>query len=117
MARNRLLTIAFSFVVMILISTFAFAADIVNVNTADHEQLQTLKNVGAARAAAIIAYREANGPFKSFDDLKQVKGIGDGIIAANEDMIIFQEGAAEAANPCAANPCAKSKDMMSGSKN
>ena len=112
MKRNSLWTAVFSFVAMILISTFVFAADLVNVNTADREQLQTLKNVGAARADAIIAHRKAYGLFKSFDDLKEVRGIGDGIIAANQDMIIFQEGVSEAANPCA-----KSNDVMSGSKN
>ena len=117
MARNRLWTAVFSFVAVILISIFVFAADFVNVNTADREQLQTLNNVGAARADAIIAYREAHGPFKSFDDLKKVKGIGNRIIKANQDMIIFQEGVSEAANPCAANPCGNSKGAMSGAKN
>ena len=111
MKNDRVYGIILSFVLTILISTFAFAINAVNVNTADREQLQTLKGVGTARADAIIAYREAYGPFNSLDDFKKVKGIGDGIIADNQDMIIFQEGASKAANPCATP-----KDVMSGDR-
>ncbi|MGT2756440.1 helix-hairpin-helix domain-containing protein [Streptococcus ovuberis] len=52
-------------------------ADLVNLNTADASQLQTISGIGAKRAQDIIAYREANGPFKTVDDLNQVSGIGD----------------------------------------
>lgn len=50
---------------------------LVNLNTADAAQLQTISGIGAKRAQDIIAYREANGPFKTVDDLNQVSGIGD----------------------------------------
>lgn len=50
---------------------------LVNLNTATVADLQTISGIGAKRAADIIAYREANGSFKSVDDLKQVSGIGD----------------------------------------
>lgn len=49
----------------------------VNVNTATSEQLQLLPGVGAARASALIALRKQRGGFKSVDELKDVKGIGD----------------------------------------
>ncbi|MEM9242960.1 MAG: ComEA family DNA-binding protein [Pseudomonadota bacterium] len=52
----------------------------VNINTASAEQLQSVKGIGATRAADIVAYRQANGPFKSIDDLSNVKGIGPGLI-------------------------------------
>jgi len=100
------------FIATLLISTFVFAADYINVNTANHEQLKALNGVGDARADAIIQHREKYGPFQSFDDFKNVKGIGDKIIEANRDIIIFQEGASEAENPCA-----KSDTVMSGAKN
>ena len=49
----------------------------IDLNTADTGSLVTLPGVGEKTAAAIIAYREANGGFKSVDELAQVKGIGE----------------------------------------
>lgn len=50
---------------------------LVNINTADAEQLQTLPGVGAATAQKIIDNRKEEGPFISKEDLKRVSGIGD----------------------------------------
>ena len=55
----------------------AFAA--VNINTAGVEELKALPGIGPSKAAAIVAYRDQHGKFKSVDELKQVKGIGEGI--------------------------------------
>ena len=56
-------------------TTAAFA--VVNINTASKDEFVALKKgLGPAKAQAIIDYRKANGPFKSVDDLKHVKGIG-----------------------------------------
>lgn len=49
----------------------------VNINTADVATLQTLNGVGEATAKKIVADREANGPYKTIEDLKRVSGIGD----------------------------------------
>ena len=49
----------------------------VNINTAGIEVLCTLKDIGETRALEIMTYREVNGPFKSIEDLKKVKGIGE----------------------------------------
>jgi competence protein ComEA len=49
----------------------------VNVNTASVEELQLLPGIGEARAQALVELRELRGGFKSLDELKQVKGIGD----------------------------------------
>ena len=48
----------------------------VNINSATRDQLDGLKGIGPAKAQAILDYRNAHGPFKSVDDLKNVKGIG-----------------------------------------
>lgn len=53
----------------------AFAA--ININTATQDELASLPNIGASKAQAIIEYRKANGGFKTLEDLKSVKGIGD----------------------------------------
>lgn len=53
------------------------STSLVNLNTATEADLQTISGIGAKRAADIIAYREANGGFKSVDDLNNVSGIGD----------------------------------------
>jgi competence protein ComEA len=49
----------------------------VDLNTATAQQLDALPGIGPATAAAIIADRQANGPFRSVDDLGRVRGIGD----------------------------------------
>ena len=53
------------------------SAGVVNINTADADQLQLLPRVGPALAGRIIAYREANGPFRTIEEIVAIKGIGD----------------------------------------
>jgi len=52
------------------------ALPMVNVNTADNKELQTLRGIGPALAQAIVEYREANGPFLRIEDLLLTPGIG-----------------------------------------
>jgi competence protein ComEA len=49
----------------------------VNINTATAAELAALKGIGPAKAQAIIDHRDKNGQFKSVDDLKLVRGVGD----------------------------------------
>ena len=49
-------------------------AGYLNINTASYEQLIMLPDMSENMARNIIAYREANGPFASVDDLIKVKG-------------------------------------------
>lgn len=59
----------------------------VNINTASAAQLDALPGVGASTAQKIIADREANGPFKTIEDLKRVSGIGEKKFASLSDAI------------------------------
>lgn len=49
---------------------------LINVNTASAEEMTALNGIGPALAARIVTYRTQNGPFRSLDDLVQVRGIG-----------------------------------------
>ena len=49
----------------------------ININTATKEELQNLTGIGPAKAEAIIAHREENGPFQKEEDLLEVTGIGE----------------------------------------
>lgn len=61
----------------------------VNVNTADAETIAAeLQGVGLSRAQAIVEYRTANGPFKSADQLIEVKGIGERTLEMNRSNIL-----------------------------
>ena len=54
---------------------------LININTATAEQLQALPGIGPTRAAAIVADRQANGPFRIAEDLMRVSGIGEGTLS------------------------------------
>lgn len=74
------------------ISFSSFAADKVDINSADAATLATaLNGIGPAKAEAIVAYRTANGPFESADDLEKVKGIGTKTIELNRALISVGE--------------------------
>lgn len=60
-----------------LVASIGMAIAAVNINTASEQELDSLPGVGPAKAKAIVEYRKAHGDFKSVDDLKNVKGIGD----------------------------------------
>lgn len=72
----------------LLLAGSVLAADKVDINTADAAQLdQVLVGVGASKAQAIVEYRKVNGPFKSADELANVKGIGLKTVERNRDLI------------------------------
>ncbi|MGV8711930.1 MAG: ComEA family DNA-binding protein [Nitrosomonas sp.] len=72
---------------ILLVST-SFAA--VNINTASQAELESLHGIGAAKAKAIIEYREKNGSFTSIDDLKKVNGIGSATIEQLRDLVAVE---------------------------
>ena len=58
----------------------------VHLNRATETELQTVSGIGQKRAQDIIAYRDANGPFQSVDDLKNVSGIGEKTLEKLRDV-------------------------------
>jgi competence protein ComEA len=82
-----------------MLASLAWAAEPVNVNTASVEEIaENLNGIGLSKAALIVEYREANGPFTHADELVNVKGIGVRTIDKNKDMILFQGAGAHADN-------------------
>jgi len=50
---------------------------LININTADINQLTTLPGIGPALAERIVSYRETNGLFNSVEEIRKVSGIGE----------------------------------------
>lgn len=59
----------------------------IDINTAGTEDLIKLEKIGPALAERIIEYREANGPFKNIEEIKNVKGIGEQTFEMIKDKI------------------------------
>lgn len=98
----------------VLFAGSAWAAEKVNVNTADAATLaRVLDNIGEAKAEAIVAYRKANGPFRSAEQLAQVKGVGLKTVEKNRDRIVFgaqpARQAATRAKPAASGQAARQR--------
>lgn len=63
------------------------AAAVVDLNTATVDALDGLPGIGPVIAARIIAWRTANGPFRSVDELGEVSGIGDAILGQIRSLV------------------------------
>jgi competence protein ComEA len=68
----------------------ASAADKVNINTADKEQLMTIKGVGEALAQKIIDYRKDH-PFQTPEEIMNVTGVGEKTFETNRERIIVKD--------------------------
>ena len=76
------------FFAMMSLSAWAVPVDI---NKADADTLATeLNGIGESKAAAIVAYRETNGPFDRVDDLVNVKGIGEKTLEKNRENLVIE---------------------------
>lgn len=79
-------------VFLLSLQSLAFAAEgKMDLNTATAKELQTLPNIGKELAKRIVEYREDHGPFKTVEELKNVKGIGKGILAKVKDSLMIEE--------------------------
>jgi competence protein ComEA len=63
----------------------------IKVNEAKAIELESGLSLRRSQAAAIIQYREKNGPFKSIEDLKKVPGIDTAKIEARKDRLVFKK--------------------------
>jgi competence protein ComEA len=84
--RKSLLVLLFAIVLPV-----AAVAGPVDINTADAATISAeLQGVGMSKAQAIVEYRRSHGPFKSYEDLTLVKGIGVRTVEINRANILFK---------------------------
>ncbi len=93
--------------VAVLIMAFAgLVSAAVDINSATVKELEAVKGIGPAKAKAIIDYREKNGPFKSVDDLKKVKGFGGKTLEKMRPELTVGETPSPTAKPAVPAPSA-----------
>lgn len=77
------------FLITSLFIATAFAA--VKINKASAEDIsKELKGIGIVKATAIVSYRDKNGPFKTKEQLTEVKGVGLKTVEKNRDNILLK---------------------------
>jgi len=63
----------------------------VDINRAGVWLLDALPGIGEARAQAIVAYRDKNGPFNNVNELLKVEGIGEDTLAEIREYITVSD--------------------------
>jgi len=77
-------------IALLLSNSFVLRAEVVDINQANATALSThLKGIGPKKAKAIVAYRKKHGPFKNYNDLLNVKGIGEKTLSANRKNMVI----------------------------
>ena len=65
--------------------------NLININTASIQELDTLPGIGEATANKIVNYREEKGKFNSIEEIKNVNGIGDKKYEERQTIISIAE--------------------------
>lgn len=61
--------------------------DLIDINIATAEELDTLPGIGPTTAQKIIDYRDTNGPYATIEDIMNVSGIGPSTFDAIKGLI------------------------------
>jgi competence protein ComEA len=102
--------VALAFALTLAAPGLLLAATPVNVNKADAATIaKSLDGIGLSKAQAIVDWRDAHGPYKSADDLSQVKGIGAATLERNRAAILLTGGDAVADIAAKADTPSKSR--------
>ena len=75
---------------LLMVPGFVVAGDKININTASKDQLCELNGVDVVIADRIIERREKVGPFKSVEEIKEIKGIGDKTFLKIKEFIVVE---------------------------
>lgn len=59
----------------------------ININEADAKSLMTLNGIGESLANRMLEYRSQNGYFRSIEELKKIKGIGEKLFDRIKDKV------------------------------
>lgn len=87
------------FALAIFFPVYAYAATLININTADAVLLDTLPGIGPAYATRIVDYRTAHGPFARIEDIQNVSGIGPSTYAGIAPFITVDSSTPSASDP------------------
>lgn len=60
-----------------------------DLNRATADQLEALPGIGAVKAAAIVAVRDAQGGFQSMEELEAVHGIGPALVEKLRPLVVL----------------------------
>lgn len=91
---NRLsrFVVSSCFAALLLMVSVGVLAAPIDINAADASTLAAeLTGIGTSKAEAIVAYREANGPFKRLEELVNVKGVGEKTLEKNRAILVIHE--------------------------
>ena len=75
---------------LLMVPGFVVAGDKININTASKDKLCELNGVDVVIADRIIERREKVGPFKSVEEIKGIKGIGDKTFQKIKEFIVVE---------------------------
>ena len=81
----------FSPVIPTPVETFIPSSDLININTASVDELDTLPGIGPTTALKIVEYRDTNGPFLNIEDIVNVSGVGPTTYDRIKDLITVGE--------------------------
>ncbi|MFT7518927.1 MAG: competence protein ComEA [Kiritimatiellia bacterium] len=77
----------------------AAAAEPIDLNTATVEQLAQLQGFGSVRAAAIVRWRQAHGPFTDLGHIERLPGVGRATVRALSDQVTVEPTASRQTEP------------------